>query len=86
MTFGLLLGHVLAFVAPAFGLALVLWLGLRVRRAQRFGPATQFAVLLAAGVLVLVAGLVLFDRDGRMAVYAALVGVQGTLAWWLRGR
>lgn len=86
MTFGLLLGHVLGFVAPALGVAFLLWLGLRVGRAQRFGPAAQFGALLAGGVLVLVAGLVLFGRDGRMAVYAALVVVQGTLAWWLRGR
>jgi len=86
MTAGLLLGHALGFVLPALGVAILLWLGLRVRRARRFGPATQFAVLLAGGVVVLVAGLVLFGRDGRMAVYAALVGVQGTLAWWLRGR
>ncbi|MBL0920065.1 MAG: hypothetical protein IBJ14_15280 [Hydrogenophaga sp.] len=86
MTLGLFFGHVLAFVAPALGVALLLWLGLRVRRAARFGPGTQFAVLFAAGVVVLVAGLVVFGRDGRMPVYAALVLVQGSLAWWLRGR
>ena len=33
--------------------------------------------------LVLLAGLVFFGRDGKMATYAALVAVQGTLAWWL---
>lgn len=86
MTVLLFLGHVMAFVAPAVGVALVLWLGLRSRRAARLGKGTQFAVLLAGGVVVLVAGLVVFGRDGRMAVYAALVVVQGSLAWWLRGR
>ena len=38
-----------------------------------------------AGVVVLVAGLALFGRDGRMLTYAALVLAQGSLAWWLRG-
>ena len=45
----------------------------------------SLAALIAAGVVVLVAGLVVFGRDGRMLTYAALVLVQGSLAWWLRG-
>ena len=80
MTAVLLLEHVLAFIAPAVGVALVLALGLRLRRAGRFGRGTQLAVL------VLLAGLIAFGRDGRVATYAALVLVQGSLAWWLRGR
>lgn len=86
MTVLLLLEHVIAFIGPAVGLAFVLWLGLRARRAVRFGPLVQFWLLLAVGVLVLLAGLVVFGRDGRMLTYAALVTSQGTLAWWLRGR
>ncbi len=86
MTVLLLLEHVIAFIGPAVGLAFVLWLGLRARRAVRFGPLVQFGLLLAVGVLVLLAGLVVFGRDGRMLTYAALVTSQGTLAWWLRGR
>jgi hypothetical protein len=35
---------------------------------------------------VLLAGLVFFGRDGKMATYAALVLVQGTLGWWMRRR
>jgi hypothetical protein len=85
MTAYLFLWHVFAFISPALGLALLLWLALRARRARRLGTGAQLAVLLAAGVIVLVAGLVLFGRDGRMPVYAALVLVQGSLAWWLRG-
>jgi hypothetical protein len=34
---------------------------------------------------VLLAGLVFFGRDGKMATYAALVLAQGTLAWRFRG-
>lgn len=86
MTAILLLEHVLAFIAPALGVALVLALGLRLRRAGRFGRGTQIAVLVTGGVLVLLAGLIAFGRDGKVATYAALVFVQGSLAWWLRGR
>lgn len=86
MTAILLVEHVLAFIAPALGVALVLGMGLRLRRAGRFRRGTQFAVLVTGGVLVLLAGLIVFGRDGRVATYAALVLVQGSLAWWLRGR
>ncbi|WP_302172521.1 hypothetical protein [uncultured Hydrogenophaga sp.] len=43
-------------------------------------------VLLAVGVVVLLAGLLVFGRDGKMLTYAALVLAQGTAGWWLRGR
>lgn len=86
MTVILLLEHVLAFVAPALGVAGVLALGLRLRRVGRFGRGTQLAILVTGGVLVLLAGLIAFGRDGKVATYAALVFVQGSLAWWLRGR
>ncbi|MBX3609307.1 MAG: hypothetical protein KF871_05370 [Hydrogenophaga sp.] len=86
MSFWLSLVHLATFVAPAVVVAALLWAGLRFRRTARFGPATQFAVLMAAGVVVLVAGLVVFGRDGRVATYAALVLVLGSLAWWLRAR
>jgi hypothetical protein len=85
VTILLFLGHVVAFVAPALVMALLLWAGLRWRRAARLGQGAQLAALLAAGVVVLVVGLVVFGRDGRMLTYAALVLVQGSLAWWLRG-
>jgi len=82
------LAHLAGFVAPAIGVGILLWAGLRIRRKGRpgFGASAQFVVLCAAGVAVLLAGLVYFGRDGKIATYAALVLVQGTLAWWLRGR
>ena len=39
-----------------------------------------------SGSLVLLTGLVIFGRDGKMLTYAALVVVLGTLAWWNRRR
>lgn len=80
--------HLAGFVAPALGVGFLLWAGLRIRRKGRpgFGSAMQLSLLCVAGIGMLLAGLILFGRDGKIATYAALVLVQGTLAWWLRGR
>ncbi|WP_300715503.1 hypothetical protein [Hydrogenophaga sp.] len=88
MTLLSVLAHLAGFVAPALGVGLLLWASLRIRRKGRpgFGSAMQLALLCLAGIGVLLAGLAYFGRDGRIATYAALVLVQGTLAWWLRGR
>jgi hypothetical protein len=88
MTLLSVLAHLAGFVAPALGVGLLLWAGLRVRRKGRpgFGAAAQLLVLCVAGLAVLLAGLVFFGRDGKIATYAALVLAQGSVAWWLRGR
>jgi hypothetical protein len=85
MTPAALIWHLGGFVAPAVLVALVLWLGVAFRR-PRPGRWASLAWLCAAGVLVLLAGLAWFGRDGRMATYAAMALVQGSLVWWWRGR
>ena len=80
--------HLLGLLAPALGLAFLFWLALLLRRGQRKSggkPLRQLGWLVLLGVLVLLAGLAYFGRDGKMATYAALVLAQGTLAWRLRG-
>lgn len=76
--------HVCSFFAPALGvgaiaslLAKVLWHGdlRRVSWRRLFGAAT------AVSAAVLVAGLVFFGRDGKMATYAAMV-LGCALALW----
>ena len=42
--------------------------------------------LAASGLLVLVVGLAVFGRDGKMATYAALVLVLASVACWLQPR
>lgn len=84
-----LLIHLSNFVAPALALALLLAAAGRLllgREAALVGWWLQVAVNAAVGVLVLIGGLVLFGRDGKVATYAALV-VAGALSQWvlLRG-
>ncbi|MCV0440009.1 MAG: hypothetical protein K5880_15525 [Hydrogenophaga sp.] len=80
--------HIASFMAPALFVAGVLWTAPRLRRAgrARLGARLEAFMLVVAGVVVLLAGLVFFGRDGKIATYAALVFVQGTLAWWLHRR
>lgn len=79
-----LFDHVLNFVAPAFCVGLVLALVVRLlsrRRPDASAWWVQALVNTGAGVLVLLGGLLLFGQDGRIATYAALVGVMGTVQW-----
>lgn len=89
MNFFAFLAHLAGFMAPAWVVGLILWLApqwSRSGRVARWSRAIDLTVLLVTGVGVLLAGLVFFGRDGKMATYAALVLVQGTLAWWMRRR
>ena len=79
-----LLDHLLNFVAPAAFIALVLVLVGRFLGGRRTGVPrwwVQWAITFGAGVGVLLAGLVVFGRDGAMTTYAALVAVCGTVQW-----
>lgn len=89
MTFLAFLGHLLNFMAPALVMALLLWGVPRLRpraRQGRWAARTELLTLAGLGVAVLLAGLVYFGRDGKMATYAALVIAQGSLVWWVRSR
>lgn len=80
--------HVVNFVLPALVVAGLLapcvvgWRGLRLTGPQGRRLWHTWAWLSVAGVVVLAAGLVGLGRDGKMLTYAALVLVQGTVAWW----
>jgi len=88
MGFPAALAHLLNFVAPA----LVLALGLAVvgrfmvlNTAHITGWWAQVAINFAVGCGVLLAGLVLFDHDGKLATYAALVLLCACCQWVLSG-
>lgn len=81
------LWHLLNFFAPAFGvgvttslLARLVWR--RELRAVTFARLTAWAV--GGCTLGLVAALVAFERDGRMAGYGLMLA-GGTFALWWAG-
>lgn len=86
MSFLDLINHLLNFVAPAVFVALGLATATRwlIRRTPgQMAWWKQLVVLSAAGALVLLLGLMLLGRDGRMGSYAALVVVCATVQWLL---
>jgi len=83
-----LLNHLLSFVAPALGVALLVALAAPLavsRQAARLSWWAQFAINSVAGAVVLAAGLWWFGVDGKMATYAALVVVIATCQWFFSG-
>jgi hypothetical protein len=77
--------HLLDFFAPAIGMGLItpsvaklLW-----RRELKSARWTRLAAWAAAGSAVaLIAGLVVFGHDGKMATYAAMVVACALALWW----
>jgi hypothetical protein len=81
------LNHLLNFAAPAFALAVVMPVFARIStrgKASSRGFALQSGVNFMACVAVLVAGLWLGGRDGKMLTYAAMVVACATTQWLMR--
>jgi uncharacterized membrane protein len=79
--------HLLNFVSPAVSVAALLVLVLCWRAPHvRARAGRSWVWLSALGVLVLLAGLVWFGRDGKLATYAAMVVLQGGVSAWWRQR
>ena len=70
----------LALIAPA--LARLLWR--EALRGQRWWALAGW--VFAADAAVLLAGLALQGRDGRMATYGALVAATAAVLWWRGAR
>ncbi len=84
-----LLNHLLNFAAPALAVGLVLAFLAPVfmkNKALARTRSTQTAINFVVGVLALLAGLLFFGRDGKMASYAALVLATATSQWWAMRR
>ena len=89
MTAYLLLDHILNFIAHAAIVALMLVLAARIFNrflaSNRYFVQSiwaQLATVFIVNVFVLVAGLVFFSNDGKMATYAAMV-VTAALSQWV---
>ena len=81
-----LLWHLLNFFAPAVGMGLMATLLAKLlwRRALAGARWTRLiGGVTAACAVVLVAGLVGFGHDGKMATYGAMVLVCALMLWWL---
>ncbi|MFZ2857093.1 hypothetical protein [Acidovorax sp.] len=78
--------HAVNFMAPAAALALMLVLGGRWIRPKGQPMLTwraQIALHFVVGCAVLVAGLVVLGRDGKMLTYAALALACASCQWVL---
>ncbi len=92
MTAYLLLNHLLNFAAPAAGVALLLVLATRLlpgffgsKRPVVPSILSQMAVIFVVGLTILVVGLLVFGRDGKLVSYAALV-IGTALCQWVQLR
>lgn len=79
--------HLLNFLAPALCLPLLLWPMARLAFGRPAGAPrwwVQWGVQAAVGAAVLLAGLWVFGRDGKMLTYAALVLAGASCQWLLQ--
>ena len=90
MTAYLLTDHILNFIAPAAVVALLLVLlscvfgrFLVSKRPADQSIWAQAAIIFIVNVAVLVAGLVFFGNDDKMATYAAMVLASSVCQWIL---
>lgn len=77
--------HLVNFFAPALGVALIATLmakGLWRRELAGVAWHRLAAWAALAGALALLAGLVTFGRDGKMASYGLLVAASALALWW----
>ena len=82
-----LLNHAINFLAPALWLALLVPLLARAFMKKRPAALTlsaQIAINFVIGCGVLIAGLLLFGRDGKMLTYLGLVVMAASTQWWLQ--
>lgn len=85
-----LTNQLLNFMAPAAFVALLVVLGTRLfslffksKRPVALSVWTQTAIVFIASLALLVAGLAIFGRDGRMASYVLLAVGAATCQWVL---
>jgi Na+/H+ antiporter NhaA len=80
------LWHLMNFVGPAIGVALLsttlakLWWR---RELATVSWHRMASVATIAGTLSLVIGLIVFGRDGKMATYSVLVVASALALWWI---
>ena len=79
------LWHLINFFVPAIGVGLLGAAGAKLfwrRDLARVSWRRLASWATGAGALTLLAGLVIFGRDGRVATYAAIVVASAAALWW----
>jgi hypothetical protein len=79
------LWHLLNFFAPALGVAVIAASATKLLWRRHLATVAWRRLVVPAGLAgmaVLLAGLVLLGRDGRMATYGALVVANALSLWW----
>ena len=77
--------HVINFFAPAVALGAIAAAATKLLWRRELGGVSAvrlWAWASAATALASVVGLVVFERDGRMATYAAMVLACAAALWW----
>ena len=78
-------GHLVNFMLPAFWMATLIVAVHRMlykRQSQRVSWLRHWLWLFGSGLAVLVLGLLVFQRDGKMVTYVALTLVLGMVQAW----
>lgn len=81
-----LINHLLNFILPALVLALMLPLcacWMPMARATPLRLSRSVLVLTLVNITVLLAGLLLFGRDGKMVTYLTMAVASATTQWLL---
>jgi uncharacterized membrane protein len=92
MTWFQFLIHFLNAILPALGVALITTALAKLVWRQELADRRWWALAAASsavGVIVILACLMFFGRDGRMATYLGLCAASALTLWWLgfvRGR
>jgi uncharacterized BrkB/YihY/UPF0761 family membrane protein len=88
MSFFDLLNHLFNFALPAAAMGVMVPLFSRLiwRKSPVKRPLkSQILITSVACLVVLMAGLVFFGTDGKMATYGAMVTVAALCQWWYKG-
>ena len=78
--------HVLNFIGPALGVALIATALAKLSWRRELAAVSWRRMAgwaSCAGILALLAGLMVFGRDGTMLTYAGLVMASALALWWV---
>ncbi|MDO8777699.1 MAG: hypothetical protein Q7K57_55090 [Burkholderiaceae bacterium] len=83
-----LANHLINFVMPALAMGVMMplvshmmWRKVSIKPSLK----AQMSITTLACLAVLIAGLVIFGNDGKMATYAGLILAGAVCQWWFQG-